>query len=874
MIRDIIQKRFEEIRRHHAEGATGEQVIAAMTDLTDEVIERVYTETLHSVPAGERWKFEDGLAIVALGGYGRGERSPYSDIDIMFLHRPALRRATEGIPGRMLQVLWDIGFQVGHSTRTVRDCIEIGRADLTVRTALMEARFLTGSRALFDQFRSRYRRKVTLRRPGHFARAKILSREAEVDQYGTTVHLLEPHIKKSRGGLRDIHLLRWLSQIRYQTPSLDSLKQQGLLSKQDHRALTEAQEFLWRNRNELHFAAGRCQDTLTFDDQIRLAERWGYHDGNNLLAVEQFMQRYYDHTRAIAEITGRSIEAMASTGLWRRFRNRLSRRRVGEFFILSGNVLSIPPDQRSNVLSRGERILEMFRRCQAFGARLSVETQGALRDRMGRWSADLFSSPESHSAFLSILSDVRGLSRTLRDLHRYRILEQILPAFRRVRGLMQFNLYHKFTVDEHCIRAVEEAERLSEQMGIAPKALKEIGRREILVLALLLHDLGKGLGGNHSEEGASMASEAAKRLGLDSAASESLVFLVRHHLRMTHVAFRRDLADDRVLTQFAKSVGTPDVLKMLFILTICDVSAVGPGTLTAWKKDLLTELYGKTLGLLTGETPMIAEEEKAQGIRDEVEALLGETHPAGWLKAQLAAMTNRYLVSIPTDRIVLDLERVSQLSPGSVSVHAQNDPERNLTEYSVYTFDDITPGIFYKITSVLAAKGLQILSAAITTWSNGVVVDSFWVGDPDYAGPPVGNRLRDVRETIARVLRGHLAVEGLFSEGERISLGAVRFPLSAPVQVELDNSISERYSIVEVFAQDRPGLLAVMARVLFAEGLSIQTAKVATHLDQVVDIFHVTDRSGQKITDPDRIRHLKQTLQSQIEHHLEVSRVP
>ncbi|HTN44003.1 MAG TPA: [protein-PII] uridylyltransferase [Nitrospiria bacterium] len=873
MLKAYLKERLVEIQRHHAQGATGEQVIAALTDLTDEVIERIYRDGLQTVPPQERWKFDDGLAIAALGGYGRGERSPYSDIDIMFLHRPSLRGEIQKMAGTLLQNLWDVGFQVGHSARTVDDCVAIGKADLTVRTALMEARFLTGGRALFDQFRSRYQRKVASNRPGLFIKAKIRSRDAECEQYGTTIHLLEPHIKKSRGGLRDLHLLRWAAQARYGTSSLEQLKEHGVLSKQDFRALSEAQDFLWRIRNEMHFFSGRCQDTLTFEEQVRLAASWGYRDNPHLLGVEQFMQRYYDQTTAIAEITGRYLDGMTSRTVWRRLRDRWSHRKIGRYFVLSGQELSILSEFRSEVLSRGDRVLTLFRLAQENDARLSAETQRQLTDMMGQWDPNHFSNSEAYAVFLSILSANAKISETLRGLHRFRILEQILPAFRRVRGLMQFNLYHKYTVDEHCLRAVEEAEKLLVQEGGPARAFRETRSREVLFLGLLLHDLGKGLGGDHSQIGASLALETGQRLGFDSATTEQLVFLVGQHLIMTHVAFRRDLADDNVLLQFAKSVGTPETLRMLYILTMADVTAVGPGTLNAWKKDLLTELFTKTREILTGETTLVAEEEKIKQIRQTLHSRLRIHYDSEWLDNQLAAMTPRYLIATPPERIALDLERIHELQPKTVAVYAEDDPERNLTDYSVYTFDDITPGIFYKITSVLAAKGLQILGATITTWSNNVVVDRFQVQDPDFSGPSGPDRLRDLRNAITVVLLGEKEPEHPAEIVTRIRSYSQAFPKIAPVQIAVDSSTSDKYTIIEVFAPDRTGLLSVIAQSLFALGLSIQTAKVATHLDQIVDVFHVVDRTGQKIADPDRIRHLKETLSQGIEQFLETARV-
>ena len=847
--------------------------MAALTDLADEVIERICREVLQTVPSGDRWRFEDGLAIVALGGYGRGELSPRSDIDIMFLHRPSIRQDIVKIPGRILQALWDLGFQIGHSSRTIRDCVEIGHRDLTVRTALMEARFLSGSRELFDKFRSRYQRKVISSRADRYIAARIRNRGVEYEQYGTTIHLLEPHIKKSRGGLRDLHLLQWLARTRYQTISLDHLKQHGIVSKNDHKILIEAREFLWRIRNELHFHAGRCQDSLTFEEQMRIAAERGFKDKKNILGVEQFMQRYYDHTTAIAEITGLCIEGMARPTLWNEFRNRVFRKKIGGYFLLSGDELSILPECRSEVFSRGEWVLDLFWTMANSRARLSIETQGQLTAMRNQWPPEAFTNTESRTAFLRLLSMKNGVSESLRYLHRFRVLEQILPAFRRVRGLMQFNVYHKYTVDEHCLLAVEEAERMSHQEGTAGRAFHEVRHREILYLALLLHDLGKGLRGDHSKEGAVMASEVARQLGLTANHCEQLIFLVNQHLLMTHLAFRRDLSDNRVLAQFAKTVGTPETLKILYLMTMADVAAVGPGTLTAWKGNLLTELYTKTLDILTGGMVVEAGEEKFKRVRERIVQRLQGIVDTAWLASQLEAMSGRYLIRNTEDRIILDLKRIHRLEPKGVKVYAENDLERNLTEYSVYTFDDITSGTFYKMTTALAAQGLQILDATITTWSNNIVIDTFQVQDSDYSGPPGPTRLQEVQESITRILLGEIDLEPLSDTGARIRSDSFAFPRETPVRIELDNDTSEDYTIVEVFAHDRPGLLAVIARALFVLGLSVQSAKVATHQDQILDIFYVMDGAGQKIVDLDRIRKFKLTLKKEIEQYMEASRV-
>lgn len=874
ILKAFLKKRYDEIRTHHEKGASGEEITAALNDLTDEAIDRVYREVLSEVSPDDRWKVEDGVAVVALGGYGRGERSPHSDIDIMFLFRPSVRREMKTISGGILKRLWDAGFEIGHSTRTISDCVTIGGLDITVKTSLMEARYLNGSRKLFDRFRIRFHRKVVLRNPGQYAREKFRGREADLEHYGTTTYLLEPNLKKSRGGLRDIHLLQWLSLVRHQTSSLETLKRQGLLAREDFTLLTASREFLWRVRNEMHFHAGKAQDTLTFDEQVRLARKWGYRDEGHLLGVEQFMRRYYDHTTAIAEITGRYISGMMGKRFgWKWFKG-LFRRSAGEGLEISNGVLYVLPKFRNEIFSSGWRILDLFYQAQIRKVSFSNEIENRLTSELSGWTKDFFQGSEVQEKFFAILSNSSGISKTLRDLHRFHVLECLIPGLSRVRALMQFNQYHKYTVDEHSLRAVEEAEKLSFLEGPVSIVHREIANKPVLYLALLSHDLGKGMvAGEHSEQGADIARETASRLGLDPASTETLIFLVREHLVMTHVATRRDISDPQVLAQFADKVGDEERLRILYILTLADITAVGPGMLTAWKKDLLRELFIRTMKVLTGDHSVISEDQLVRKARETVTALCRDGFDPAWVEGQLNIMTQRYLLATIPERILVDLERIRGMDEKSVLVFTENDSTSNLTEYCVYAREKTASGIFYKITSVLSAMRLQIIGAEIQTWQNGIVVDRFRVSDPDFKGPPGDFRLRAVREAIVRTFETG-EVPNLSSGMGRYQPAGQDFPKTVPVRVVIDNETSDRYTVVEVFAPNRPGLLARMAEILFKEELSVQAARVATQLDQVVDVFHVTDRAGQRIVDPDKIRIFTRSFTEQIENFIAADRIP
>ncbi len=848
------------------------QVMTSLTVLADEIIETLHRHILQEIPSETRQKLEQGLSIVGLGGYGRGELSPYSDIDLMFLCRNSCQDDAATVSKKILQALWDAGFRVGHSLRTPDDCIALAQSDIVIRTSLMECRIITGTRSLFEQFFARFQQRVASRGLADFITAKIKEREKERETYGTTVYLLEPNIKMSQGGLRDIHLFRWLTLCRHQTASLSTLKDRGLLSKIDFHALTEAQEFLWQIRNELHFTANQPQDILTFDEQIRLAKLYGFQDTGHLLAVEQFMKQYYEKTTTICDVTFPLIEQMRPKPIFSRLKRYLKRQSIDGLFLISGDEISILPAARGAVLSQQSERLKLFYLAQIHNVRPSPETRDLIREITGptipRLGGEAASSataiveggvvePGGEPIFLNMLGVVGRVGWALRELHRLRLLEEIVPAFAKSRALMQFNAYHKYTVDEHSFRAVEEAEHFFSDKGQIGQVYREIHRKDMLHLALLLHDIGKGESADHSVVGAQIAEQAGQRLRLSVDEKGLLIFLVREHLLMTHLAFRRDLSDTGVLISFAKTVATPEALKMLYILTLADVAAVGGGTLTDWKKELLAELFSKTMQLLTGEDILPAEEEQVIAIREWISAR-AESIDREWVEAQLPFMTTRYLLTTPRERILEHLAEVYTISREKVRVTAHYHPGSKITEYTVYTVDTLTEAIFSKISGVLAAKGLQILGATIVTWENQIVIDTFQVEDPDYVGAPHQERLDRVCQAIRDVLLGNLHVETLLAHGGRRTTRVV--PRRIPTQVAMDNLISDHFTVIDLFAEDRQGLLYFITRALFDAGLSVHAAKISTQLDQIVDVFYVTYRGGGKLIDPSDIVRVKEHL--------------
>lgn len=853
-------------------GASGAEVVAAYTQFVDGLIIGRYRNALRKLEERVQPAGIQHCCLIALGGYGRRELAPYSDIDLMFLYRGDAVGAIESLSRDVLHHLWDLGFQVGHSVRTVQNCLQLGMADVTIRTSLMEARYLAGSADLFQEFERRYASRVVARRADQFLEAKVEERRREYEKFGDTVYLLEPNVKKSQGGLRDLHLLQWVGMAKHQAPTIQDLADRAILSRPDYLALMEAREFLWRVRALLHFRAGMAQEILSFDEQVELAKVFEFQDRPSLLAVEQFMQQYYRHTRRVHETCTRFIDRSRGLSLMARLMRWLPASRVDRHFAVSGKELQVPADTVHAVVQSPVLVLRLFDVAQARGLKIETSLLEEIHQHVGSIPDDAFRTPETNRAFLTILSRPGSVAKTLEAMHRAHLLEKIIPAFARVRGLMQFNQYHKYTVDEHSLLGVSKAESFGKDPGILGEVYREIPRKDLLHLAILLHDLGKGMEDDHSEIGKAIAGETAARLGLDEQETRTLVFLVHRHLIMAHTAFRRDPYDDKVLLGFARAAGTPEVLRKLLVLTAADLAAVGPGVLTKWKESLLVELYLKAMPEVSGERETTSDADGVRRVAREVarEPRLRQLPGVGedWIEAQLAQFPMRYAYGTPPSRVAAHLAAIKRLQPGDVLVETDFNEALGTCEYSVITFDGLTPGLFSKIAGVMAAKGLQILDAQILTRHDDVVVDSFQVSDLDHQGQPPAERMSSIARTIVRILKGEDAVESLLERSRRLTLERQVPAHRQPTEVQVDNETSDRFTILDVFADDRQGLLYVITRRIFDLGLSVHAARISTRLDQVADVFYVTDLEGGKVEEPGRLEQVRISIREEIDRVL------
>jgi len=859
-----LTERREVIQQRLLEGASGAEVMDALTELVDGLIIGRYRNGLRQLGEAAEIAASRSCCLVALGGYGRRELAPHSDIDLMVLFKADAKAMIPELVKTVLHPLWDAGFQVGHSVRTIQECLELAEEDLTIRTSMMEARFLAGSATLFQEFHDRYTRQIVSKGVDRFIDQKLEVRRREYEKFGETVYLLEPNVKKSKGGLRDLHVLQWIGMARYRAATIRELADRGILSRQDYRALTEARDFLWRVRALMHVHAGSAQEILTFDEQMWLAQRFGYQDRPHLLAVEQFMQVYYRHTMGLNERMMRFVKRCRTVSLWSRLTRLLPAPRIDRHFVAQGSVLTVPVEERTRVLDSPGLLLKLFDVARARALEIDPELIEDIHRHVESLPASVFDNSDVCARFVKILAGPRTAS-TLDAMHRAHLLERLIPVFATVRGLMQFNQYHKYTVDEHSLLAVARAEAFEQESGMIGQVYREIPRKDLLHLAVLLHDLGKGREEDHSEVGKRLAEETAARLGFDEQDTRALVFLVHKHLLMAHTAFRRDPYDGNVLLTFAREVGTPAVLRKFLVLTAADIAAVGPGVLTKWKESLLIELYLRTMPEVSGEKDASWGSERIAQLVREVAARMPEQPDAGWVQAQLEHFPLRYVHGTAPERIAGHLTAIHRLSPRDVKVESAFNEALGTCDYAVITRNDVIPGIFSKIAGVLAAMGLHVLDAQIVTRRDDVIVDTFQVNDPDFAGVPPAERREDVGRALRSVLLGEETVEQLMGRYRRLDHQR-RLPTGRQsTDVQVDNETSDRATIIDVFAEDRQGLLYVITRTIFTLGLSVQAARISTRLDQVADVFYVTDSKGGKVTDPARLEAIRATLKGEID---------
>lgn len=857
--RGFLDYHREACHKLHREGESGSRVVDAITAMTDTLMRNLFRCITAEWTAEQR----PCTTLIAVGGYGRGELNPLSDIDLMFFCGDRNRDHAENVSQRMLYLLWDLNLEVGYSVRTARECVNLAGQDITIRTALLDARYLAGDEDLFGEFQRQVLQAVMTKNTQAFLDAKYDEHRGRLAKYGASIYLLEPNIKESEGGLRDLHTAIWMARVKFKCANLRELVHKSVISEVEKESFEAAYDYLWRIRNELHYQSKRKNDQLHFDKQEAIATFLGYRDHGKGKAVEQFMQDYYAHAGVVEHLASSLISRLMrqnerGTGLFGAFRRRMLGK---DFFIYDGELKTVSKKLFEECPTA---MMEAFLLAKKHNVRLSVDLKGQIRTNLDLINDKFRRSREVSEMFLEILRKPGGMTRILRDMHHLAFLNRYIPEFERIYCKVQHDAYHIYTVDTHTLFCVEELEKLalgefSDSRPVFSKVAGEIEKIELLVLAILFHDIGKGEGKDHSNRGADMIPTIARRLNLNREDSQRLEFLVRRHLDMAHISQRRDLHDDRLIHDFAQNMAMSENLRMLFLLTYADIRGVGPDVWTEWKGSLLQELYEKTFDVLErGDFYKDLRSERVRNRRRKVLDALGEEFGERPVRDLLQSAGPRYMLSHRSAEIIEHMRLELKRGDATVAIDVSNDPSRGFSQLVVSTLD--VPGLFSMIAGVLAANGINILGAQIYTRGNGTALDILHVNNPQ--GGIIDNpaKWERVHEELKGVVEGRIKVTKLVSRRKDSGLLPQRPRPRYPDRIEFDTDISREYTVIDIFTHDRVGLLYRITRTLSDLGLYIYVAKISTKVDQVADTFYVKDIFGQKIAKPEKLEEIRGQL--------------
>lgn len=785
------------------------------------------------------------LAVLAVGGYGRGEMAPFSDVDLLFLTPWKITPWAESVIETTLYILWDLRIAVGHATRTVEDCLRLGAEDFTIRTALMENRFLYGDRGLAETLRARMRSELFEGSERDFIEAKLAERGVRHRKQGVR-YMVEPNVKEGKGGLRDLQCLFWVAKYVHHVDDVAELVAAGLFTEEEFATFADAHNFLWAVRCHLHLVTGRASEQLTFDLQVEVARRMGYADTAGRRAVEQFMQHYFRHATAVGELTRiflTKLEAahMKSEPLLQRLFKRKRRLRAN-YTEVHGRLAIIDPDK---FLADRLNLLRLFEEGLRTGLLIHPDAMRLVTANIHLIDDGLRNDPRAQRLFLDLLVKHGNPERALRRMNELGVLSAFIPEFEPIRALMQYNMYHSYTVDEHiiqCVGQLDKIERgkLAEELPIASAILEAGVNRRVLYVALLLHDIGKGRDEDHSIIGARIARKVATRLGLKPREIDTVEWLVRYHLLMSDMAQKRDIADPRTVRDFAKAVQTRERLDLLCVLTVCDIRGVGPTTWNNWKASLLRALYRQTRRAMEGGLEDLNREQRGSEAKRNLREALSDWD-ARDVRTELARHYDPYWQGLHVTAHVVFARLLRNLGADEIGVDLAVDEDRDATRACFALSDH--PGLFSRLAGALALAGANVVDARTYTSKDGFATAAFWIQDA--AGHPFdAARLPRLRRTIDRTLRGEVVAGEAIKSRDRIRKRERAFRV--PTHITFDNEGSEIYTIIEVDTRDRPGLLHDLTRTLAASNVYINSAVIATYGEQVVDTFYVKDMFGLK----------------------------
>ncbi len=832
-----------------------------LTDCLVQTALHYSTQHFHPLPTPTD---SERIAVSAVGGYGRAEMAPASDVDLLFLTPYKITAWAESVIETTLYILWDLKLKIGHASRTVKDCLRLAREDFTIRTSLLEMRYLFGDTALAETLRTRLRTELFEGTAEEFIEAKLAERDTRHLKQGVR-YMVEPNVKEGKGGLRDLQSMFWIAKYLYQVDNAEDLIGLGVLTDEEFQRFSQAETFLWATRCHLHLATGRASEQLTFDLQVEVADRMKYVDTGGRRAVEVFMQDYFLHATAVGDLTRiflTKLEAahVKSEAILQRLFKR--KRKLKDGYEEVHGRLAIAND--AAFLSDRLNLLRVFDEGLRTALLIHPDAMRLVSANLHLIDDDFREDPGAQRLFLDLLLKRGNPERALRRMNELGVLPALIPEFEPIRAMMQFNMYHSYTVDEHiiqCIGQLDKIERreLIEELPVASSILDEGVNRKVLYVALLLHDIGKGRDEDHSILGARMSRKVAARLGLKPKEVDTVEWLVRYHLLMSDMAQKRDIADPRTVRDFAKAVQTKERLDLLCVLTVCDIRGVGPNTWNNWKASLIRALYRQTKRALEGGLEDLNREQRGSDAKRNLREALSD-----WDAKDLKIETGRhyppYWQGLHVTAHVVFANLLRDLKADEIGIDLHPDEDRDATRACFALADH--PGIFARLAGALALVGANIVDARTYTSADGFTTAAFWLQDAE-GNPYEADRLPRMRTMIHKTLKGEVVAREAIKSRDKIKKREAAFRV--PTHITFDNEGSDIYTIIEVDTRDRPGLLYDLSRAFASSNVYINSAVIATYGEQVVDTFYVKDMFGLKFYSAAKQRTLETRLRDAIE---------
>ena len=839
---------------------------AAMTSsytyLTDGIVKSVLsltTDHLHPTP-----KDAPALCLIGVGGYGRGEMAPFSDVDLLFLLPGKITPWASSVIEAMLYILWDLKMKVGHSSRTIRECVQLASEDYTIQTALLEHRYVCGDADLAARLDETLKRDLFSGSGRDFIEAKLAERDSRHIKQGQR-YVVEPNVKEGKGGLRDLQSLFWIAKFIHGVEHSADLVNEGVFRVDEYETFKEAENFLWAVRGHLHLLTKRATEQLTFDMQVSVAEAMGYEDQGGRRAVEVFMQAYFRHATAVGDLTRifltklEDMHVKSEPLLERLFRRRP---RIKDGYVVVHNRIAIADDKV--FLGDPLNLLHLFEEALRTGMLIHPDAMRTVKANLHLIDDKMRNTPEAQRIFLDLMLKHGNPERALRRMNELGVLAAFIPEFEPIVAMMQFNMYHSYTVDEHIIQTIANLARiekgeLEEELPVASSILKRGVNRKVLYVALLLHDIGKGRPEDHSILGAQIVRKVAPRLGLKQDEVDTVEWLVRYHLLMSDMAQKRDIADPRTVRDFAKAVQTVRRLDLLCVLTVCDIRGVGPNTWNNWKAVLIRGLYRQTKRAL--ETGLEDLNRTSRG--KEAKKTLRDALPE-WPKKALKLETSRhydpYWQGLHVTAHITFANMLRDIEPDGVRIDLHPDEDRDATRACFVMPDH--HGIFSRLAGALALVGANVVDARSYTTKDGYITDAFWIQDSE-GNAYEASKLPRLRQMMEKTLRGEIVAREALKSRDKIKKRERAFRV--PTSITFDNDGSEIYTIIEVDTRDRPGLLYDLARTLAGANVYIANAVIATYGEQVVDTFYVKDMFGLKYYSESKQKSLERKLREAID---------